>query len=315
MRLPRLVLKFVMYYAVGCIILAVFIGELAFHIGRFTPHPRRVPVVERQIAAVRFGAVLQDVSITASDGVRLQASFARPANANGDAVILLHGLGDNRLGMMGYAGLFLSHGYAVLVPDSRAHGTSGGTFPSYGIKEADDVNRWFNWLKGYQDPNCVFGMGESMGAAILLQSVRRTPFCAVVAESPFANLRQVAYVRLGEFFHTGTWVGETVLRPAVELAFLYAKLAHGVYLANASPERAVVGSRVPILLIHGLADQNIPAHQSELIRAHNPTDITLWEVPHAGHCRAAKTNPAEFTARVLGWFASHRKNNSRAVTA
>ncbi len=213
MRLPRVVLKFVTYYAVGCILLAVLIGELAFHIGRLTPHPRRVPVVECQTTAVRFGAAFQDVSVTASDGVRLQASFARPSNANGDAVILLHGIGDNRFGMMGYAGLFLSHGYAVLVPDSRAHGTSGGTFPSYGINEADDVNRWFNWLKGRQAPNCIFGMGESMGAAIVLQSVKRTPFCAVVAESSFASSRQIAYVRVGQLFHTGSWLGEQFCAP------------------------------------------------------------------------------------------------------
>jgi pimeloyl-ACP methyl ester carboxylesterase len=43
---------------------------------------------------------------------------------------------------------------------------------------------------------------------------------------------------------------------------------------------------VPILLIHGLADNNIPFQQSEEIRNHNPADIRLWEVPRAGHCGA-----------------------------
>lgn len=313
MRLPRVVLKFVTYYAVGCIVLAIFLGELAFHITQLTPNPRRIPAVERQLTAIQFGATFQEVSVAASDGVRLQASFARPANANGDAVILLHGVGDNRLGMMGYAELFLSHGYVVLVPDSRAHGTSGGSFPTYGIAEADDVNHWFNWLKGHQTPDCIFGMGESMGAAILLQSVKQTPFCAVVAESSFASARQIAYIRVGQIFHTGRWLGEYALRPAVELAFLYGKLTRGVNLTKASPEQSVVGSRIPILLIHGLADHNIPPHQSEMIHAHNPNDISLWEVPEDGHCRAAKTAPTEFTARVLGFFASHATKRTHSA--
>jgi dipeptidyl aminopeptidase/acylaminoacyl peptidase len=301
MRARRIIRIAVVCYAVFCSILAIFLGELAFR-------PQRVRVTERQSAeatAARFGAALQDVSVTASDGSYLQGWFARPADANGNAVILLHGVGDNRKGMIGFAELLLSNGFAVLVPDSRAQGESGGDFPTYGVKETDDVHRWFDWLAMQQHPKCVFGMGESMGAAIVLQAVKTTPFCAVVAESSFASFRQIAYVRVGQFFHTGTWLGRIVLRPAVEMAFLYGRLTHGVNLADASPERSVVGSRVPILLIHGLADNNIPYQQSERIRAHNPADIILWEVPHADHCGAVDVAPQELDKRVLGWFTSH----------
>jgi hypothetical protein len=294
---------------VFCAILAIFLGELAFR-------PQRVRVRERPSAeatATRFGATLRDVSVTAIDGSHLQGWFARPAKANGDAVILLHGVGDNREGMMGFAELFLSKGFAVLVPDSRAEGESGGDFPTYGLKESDDVHRWFEWLVMQQQPKCVFGMGESMGAAILLQSVEKeNRFCAVIAESSFASFRQIAYVRVGQFFHTGAWLGRVALRPAVELAFLYGRLTHGVNLADASPERSVVGSRVPIFLIHGLADDNIPPQQSERIRAHNPAEIVLWEVPNAGHCGAVNAAGQEFDTRVLGWLTSHDRGYSAA---
>ena len=83
---------------------------------------------------------------------------------------------------------FLSKGYAALLPDSRGEGESGGRFLTYGVKEGDDVRRWFVWLAAQKHPRCIFGMGESMGAAILLQSVREeTRFCAVIAESSFAS--------------------------------------------------------------------------------------------------------------------------------
>jgi dipeptidyl aminopeptidase/acylaminoacyl peptidase len=301
MRARRIIRLVVVCYAVFCAILAIFLGELAFR-------PLRAPVTERrsaQEAAARFGAALRDVSITASDGSHLEGWFASPANANGDAVILLHGVGDNRQGAMGFAELFLSNGFTVLVPDSRAQGESGGDFPTYGLKESDDVHRWFDWLVMQRHPKCIFGMGESMGAAIILQSAKTTQSCAVVAESSFASFRQIAYVRVGQFFHTGTWLGRVALRPAVELAFLYGRITRGVNLTDASSERSVVGSRVPILLIHGLADENIPYQQSERIRAHNPADIVLWGVPLAGHCGAVDVAPQEFNKRVLGWFTSH----------
>ena len=302
MRARRVIRVAVVCYAVLCAILAIFLGELAFR-------PQRVRVGDRNSAeatASRFGATLLDVSVTTNDGSHLQGWFARPAKANGDAVILFHGVGDNRQGMMGFAELFLSNGFIVLAPDSRAHGESGGDFPTYGLMERDDVHRWFDWLVMQPHSKCVFGMGESMGAAVLLQSIEKeNRFCAVVAESSFASFRQIAYVRVGQFFHTGTWLGRIALRPAVEAAFLYGRLTRGINLADASPERSVVGSHVPILLIHGLADDNIPFQQSERIRAHDPADIVLWEVPLAGHCGAVNAAGQEFNTRVLGWFRSH----------
>ena len=121
----------------------------------------------------------------------------------------------------------------------------------------------------------------------------------------FSSFRQIAYVRVGQFLHTGTWSGRVALRPAVELAFLYGRLTRDTNLADASPERSVVESRVPILLIHGMADDNIPPQQSEQIRDHNPAEIVLWEVPLAGHCNAVNADQQEFDRRVLGWLRSH----------
>ena len=279
---------------------AVGLGELAFH-------PLRVPIEWRRQAettARRFKGTLQDVSVGSRDGITLRGWFVQPAPYNGNAVILLHGVGDNRQGMGEYAELLLANGYAVLLPDSRAQGKSGGAFATYGIKEADDVHRWFGWLETTDHPQCLFGLGESMGAAILLQSLTGGPrLCAAVAESSFASFRGVGYVRVGHLFHSGPWLGRIVLRPAVEMAFLYGRLRYGVNLADASPERAVENVPIPILLIHGLQDHNIPPSQSREIQAHNSSDITLWEeVPRAEHCGAIALAPEEFSRRVLQLF-------------
>lgn len=77
--------------------------------------------------------------------------------------------------MIGYAELLLAHGFAVLVPDARAHGASGGDLATYGLLESDDIHEWFDWLEQHEHPDCVFGFAESMGAAQLLQSLRSEP--------------------------------------------------------------------------------------------------------------------------------------------
>jgi pimeloyl-ACP methyl ester carboxylesterase len=152
-----------------------------------------------------------------------------------------------------------------------------------------------------------------MGAAQLLASLRTTPgFCAVVAESTFASFREASYDRLGEKLNAGAWAGRTLLRPAVEVGLLYARWKYGVDLEQASPQNAVAASSVPVLLIHGLKDTNLPPRHSEMIVAHsssrNPA-VVLWEPANAGHCGAAGAEPQEFERRVLGWFASHPPPN------
>ena len=148
-----------------------------------------------------------------------------------------------------------------------------------------------------------------MGAGQLLESLRTVPgFCAVVAESPFASFREVSYDRLGQKLHAGAWAGRTLLRPAVETGLLYARWKYSVDLEQGSPENAVPASSVPVLLIHGLKDTNIPPRHSEMIASQSGAripQVELWEPAQAGHCGAAGAEPAEFERRVVGWFDGH----------
>jgi pimeloyl-ACP methyl ester carboxylesterase len=262
-----------------------------------------------QAIAARNHAVLEDVAITASDGATLRGWSIRPLHGNGDSVILLHGVADNRMGVLGHAVLLLRHGYAVLLPDARAHGASGGELSTYGIKEANDIRLWFNWIQLNESPRCIDGLGESMGAAQLLQSLSTTPgFCAVVAESPFATFREASYDRLAEKMNAGAWAGRTLLRPAVEAGWFYARWKYGIDFEQASSQEAVAASKVPVLLIHGLKDTNLPPRHSEVIVARNANRIpalVLWDPAEAKHTGAAAAEPQEFERRVIGWFEVH----------
>ena len=314
---PRIFLRLsavlVAVWLIACVGIGILAAEWALHPGRNALGPRAEELAGA--VAARNHAELTEVSVTAEDGATLRAWSIRPVQGNGDAVILLHGQTDNRAGMLGNADLFLRHGYAVLLPDARAHGASGGELATYGVKEAGDVRRWFDWVKQAEAPRCIDGMGESMGAGQLLASLRTTPgFCAVVAESSFASFREASYDRLGEKLDAGAWTGRTLLRPAVEAGLLYAHLKYGVDLEQASPENVVAASSVPVLLIHGRKDTNLPPRHSEMIVARSSSRIppvALWEPAEAGHCGAAGAEPAEFERRVVGWFGSHGEPQSR----
>jgi fermentation-respiration switch protein FrsA (DUF1100 family) len=61
---------------------------------------------------------------------------------------------------------------------------------------------------------------------------------------------------------------------------------------------------VPILLIHGDADRNIPPRHSRELHALNPA-TQLWEVPGAPHVASYGTAPEEYERKVVEWFRTH----------
>jgi uncharacterized protein len=299
-------------YAVFCAIAGILVAEM-------TLHPRRRVLDARNIAeggqvARRTGSTLHDISIRTGDNLLLKAWLIEPRPSNGSAVLLLHGLGDDRLGMLGYAELLLDQGYSVLLPDARAHGQSDGAIATYGLLERQDIRDWARLLSADVHPKCIFGLGESMGAAQLLQALGADPlFCAVAAESSFSDFREIGYDRVGQFFHTGPWLGRTLLRPVIEIAFLYSRWNYGFNLEQVSPIASVAATKTPVLLIHGQVDSNIPVRHSRRIKSAVPSEV-LWEVPDADHCGAISVAPEEFKRRLLNWFGAHEESAYEPTT-
>ena len=208
------------------------------------------------------------------------------------------------MGMIGYAEFLLEHRFMILMPDARAHGSSGGAIATYGLLERNDIRNWFEWLNNTVHPACIDGFGESMGAAQILQAVAVEPrFCAIAAESSFSTLREIGYDRVGQFFHTGPWLGETLFRPAISVAFWWGREKYHLDLRQASPEAVAANSTVPVLLIHGTADDNVPYRHAKLIGAHAPK-ATLWTVFGAGRCSAINVAP-DFRHRLILWFSQN----------
>lgn len=297
-RVRRLVAAAGIGVVAGTLLASVFAAEGAVHIWiRPQPDPHQANAVVAQ-----SGGSWQPVRIAAWDATALDGWVFRPDHPKGAGVILLHGIGDTRAGVRDEAAFLLRAGYTVLTPDARGHGTSGGDIITYGIREGGDVHAWADWLFAKAGVDHLYGLGESMGAAILLESLAREPrFRAAVAEAPFAEFREVAFDRLAQ----KTALPPLLFRPIIDLGMVYGRLRYGVDLNEASPAAAVRDTRVPILLIHGTEDRNIPIRHSRELHALNPASTVLWEVPGGHHVDALATAGQEYVTCVLDWFGSH----------
>jgi pimeloyl-ACP methyl ester carboxylesterase len=298
----RIFKSLALLYGAACIVGGVALAEVSIRQDKL---PLGDNSRERERFRSKFKANLEDVMLTAADGAILRGWFIAPPNPNGKSVILLHGITSNRTGSTPYADMFLNRGYAVLVPDSREHGESGGDISTFGVLERYDVNLWVQWLR-QRVSGCTFLLGESMGAAIGLQAAAVTPdLCAIVVEAPFANFRQISYERLGRRTNTGTIFWQTVGRPILEVALAYTQLRYGVYLPDADPLAAVEHSKVPTLLIAGINDLDIPMHHSKEIEKACAGNCSLWIVPGGLHADASTYAKNEFEQRVLDFFDEH----------
>jgi uncharacterized protein len=257
-------------------------------------HPVRRPVPSNALA--------RTVEIPGRDGAPLRAWLFVPPKYS-DAVIVLHGISDSRSSQEGIAQMFLRHGDLVLTPDSRAHGESGGNLATYGLLERDDVHRWVSWLIEERHPRRVLGLGESLGAAVLIQSLGvETRFSGIVADSAFSSFERIARDRVAEQLPVSARIGTVLAAAPIWAGFLYARARYGLDFRDASPEREIARSRTPVLLIHGLNDTKTPPEHSETLAARNRSTTTLWLVPGAGHTGAYGVAPQEFERRVLSFY-------------
>lgn len=269
----------------------VFLAEGSVH----PPHLIPAAEVDHLVDAIanEDAADIRTVFLTAPDGTRLHAYWLRPRRGGNRGVLIAHGVGDSAWGSAGYSRMFLLRGYSVLLPESRGHGQSDGLV-TYGLREASDVRLWLKWMREVGGADQMYGLGESLGASILLDSLapgadfKAADFKAVVAECAYSSFPSIATERAGSVLTT--------------VGLLYTRLRYHVDLTvEPQPIDAVAKTRVPILLIHGLADwRTSPQNSLRIARAGK--NVEIWLVPGAGHVSAYAVSPAEFEDKVLGWF-------------
>jgi pimeloyl-ACP methyl ester carboxylesterase len=223
--------------------------------------------------APRLPAPWQIASITADDGVRLEADWL-PQGPR--VAILLHGFGEDRLGMR-ERGLWLgSLGYSVLSIDLRSRGGSGGERATFGPLEADDLRAWTDWLaRNHSKATPVTVWGRSMGSSIGIRFAANEPdrVHQLVLEAPYASLETTVKRWLGRK-HVPAVLARLALRRAGRLA--------GSRLDHPSSCELAARVRATVLIVHGREDTLVPLDQAHGL-ARCFAEATVLEVPEARH--------------------------------
>lgn len=262
---------------------------------------REQMVLEQTGARVRgWQSVVSSEIVTAAAGRgRLSAELFSPIQDEDGApwALVLHGgLGTDHSQVLDVACALSLQGYRVLAPDLYAHGKSEGETASLGIRDAEDVLTWIEWiLLEDMDARIVcFGQDEG-GVALLLAAARGLPqsVAAIAADSAYVSVRARAHELLAQV--DSSWLGERLFDAAY-------RLAHGVSIAEGNVADRIAGADVPLLLIHGTGDTQVLAWQSEDIAGAAGDNARLLLVEGAGHGMARYLEPDAYYDALLGFF-------------
>lgn len=128
-----------------------------------TEYPQIVPWLD----SLQQHHALRDTFITAPDGIRMHAFYARASRPTRRTAIIVHGYTDNAIRMF-HIGYLYNHSldYNILLPDLRYTGLTEGDAIQMGWLDRKDVLQWIDTAPAlFGDSLKAVVHGISMGAA------------------------------------------------------------------------------------------------------------------------------------------------------
>ncbi len=227
-------------------------GVLVWFANRSAFFPMKFPAgywEEQQSAHV------DDVYLTASDGVKLHGWWKSTSGARAVA-LFLHGNAGNVTHRAGTMQDLSTAGASVLVIDYRGYGKSEGWPTERGLyRDAEAAYR--HLIAAGWTARQIIIVGESLGSAVAIELASRFSCAGVVLEAPFPSARSVAARVL------------PVLGPALVWGF--------------DSRARIKGVRAPLLFIQGDRDEVIPYELGRELYEAAPEPKSFWTVHGAHH--------------------------------
>lgn len=221
----------------------------------------------------------EDVYITSYDGLKLHGKFYE-GQKDKPVIIFFHGYRANatRDGS-GIHTLGTEKGLNILVITQRAHNESEGKTITFGIKESYDCLSWIDYVKArFGEDKKVILWGISMGAATVMTAAGRD-----LPENVLGIGADCGYSSAKDILKSVIKGMKLPVEPAYLLMKLGARIYGGFDVEETSPLEAMKKAKVPVLFIHGVADDFVPCAMTHQNYEACASDKSLVLVENAGH--------------------------------
>lgn len=236
------------------------------------------------------------------DGLQLFAERYRQAKPTNKLVIFVHGYKNNRLASVQYVPLFLKLGYDVVTIDQRSHGKSEGRMATYSHLEKHDLKAWLDY---FAPAYTQIGLhGHSMGGATVLAVADDPRVTFIISEAGLTLAAQGVLTHVQKRLKLPKWWSYVMLVVTNLYTVLFAKFS----LLQTQPQAVAVASAVPLLVIHGTADEVVPYWLSQALVAKKTAGFNqLWTIEQGDHKQLYQQNPKAY-AQVITTFCAQIEN-------
>lgn len=196
-------------------------------------------------------------------------------NAKG-TVILFHGYGGDKSGMIDKSDAFLKMGYNTFLVDFMGSGGSEDNVTTIGYFEAQQVKTCFDYLKAKGEKN-IHLFGTSMGAAAILKAMNDYTIepASVMIECPFGSMYKTVCARF-------RIMGAPTV-PMAGLLVFWGGVENGFWAFNHNPEDYAKAVNCPVLLMYGEKDNRVSRDEIDILFTNLKGKKQLATYPLAGH--------------------------------
>lgn len=247
-------------------------------------------------------AAAQAVGIASASGSELRGWWV-PGQPGAGAVVLMHGVHGNRLGLVRRARLLSERGTAVLLFDFQAHGESGGRRITFGKLEALDAAAAVRFVRDRAPGERVGALGISLGGAAALLGPAPLEVDALVLESVYPTIDAALTNRLRAAL--GGVIGPVAAPVLAPLFKLLLPPVLGVRPGDLRPADRIEEVRAPVLVASGTLDDRTTLAESQDLFTRVREAGTFWLVPGAGHEDLQRFDPDGYERVVLAFLDRH----------
>lgn len=240
-----------------------------------------------------------EMCVTSFDGLKLYGNYYEYA-PGAPIELMFHGYrGTAERDLSGGVQRCFKLGRSALIVDQRCCGRSEGNVITFGINEHRDCLSWLAHMqKRFGDDVKVILTGISMGAGTVM----------IAAGAP-----ELPSIVVGVLTDCGYTSAKDIIKKVIkdlklppDLAYPFVKLGARLYghfdPDETSPAESLKNSKVPVMFIHGQADDFVPCYMSEQCHSVCSSKKRPVTVPGAGHGLSYPTDPESYLQALREFF-------------
>jgi uncharacterized protein len=213
-----------------------------------------------------------EIYIATEDGEHIVAWWAPPPDRAG-VVLFMHGTPSTLPDTVWRLPDLKSSGLGVMAIDYRGYGSSTGSPSELGFRA--DARAAFDFIRAAAPASKIAVFGESLGTGIAVALARERPVAGVLLNAPYASVLRLFELR----------------GPPLPYQWLLTD--------QFNSEALIGGIGVPVMILHGTADNNVPLAEARRLYAAAREPKSMIEVEGAGHLSAWEGGAREPALKAL----------------